>query len=328
MAGQLHTRRTALWSVAAALACGRVGAAGTAPMPRIGLLSGAGFPELELAFVDELRKLGLIEDRDFALERRFAHHDTPEVKQMGAQLAQSRVSLVVASSLPLAIAVREANPQMPMIVGTCPGMVSNGFAQSLDKPGGIYTGIDELPPGVTARRLRLLKAAAPEVTRVALLSTTPGHGGHEIQVSDAECAARELGIEVKAYRASSLSGLHASLEAIRADGMNGLQNFQGVLSLINRQLIVDLAQKYRVPAVYPIRVFATDGGLMVYGIDIVDQFQRAASYVDRILRGERAGDLPVQMPTKFRFVINLKTARAIGITVPPMLLAGADEVIE
>jgi ABC transporter substrate binding protein len=195
MAGQLHTRRTALWSVAAALACGRLHAAGTAPMPRIGLLSGAGFPELELAFVDELRKLGLIEDRDFVLARRFAHHDTPEVSQMGAQLA------------------------------------------------------------------------------------------------------------------------------------HGLQNFQGVLSLINRQLIVDFAATHRIPAIYQSVPFAHSGGLMTWAPVQAEQMRIAARLTARILAGASPGDLPVAFPEKYFLTLNTLAAARIGLEFPRELASRADKII-
>lgn len=158
------------------------------------------------------------------------------------------LEVVVADSLPLALAIRDANPAMPLVIVTTPGLVSNGFAKTIEHPGGNATGIDELPPGVTAKQLELLKTAAPIVSRVALLSTTPGRGGHEAQVADAQQEAAKLGVAIKPYRATSVAELEHALTAIAAEGTDGLLNFQGGLSYINRQLIVDFAAKHRVPA--------------------------------------------------------------------------------
>jgi putative ABC transport system substrate-binding protein len=214
-----------------------------------------------------------------------------------------------------------------MVIGTCPGMVSNGFAQTLEHPGGIYTGMDELPPGVTARRLSLLKTAAPAVTRVALLSTTPGRGGHEVQVADAERAASSLGVEVRPYRAATLGELKRALEGIASDSMNGMLNFQGGLSLGNRQLIVDFAAERRIPSIYQATLFAEAGGLMAWAPDLVEQYREAARFVDQILRGARPGDLPIKQPEKYYLTVNSSAARKIGLTFPQELLAQATRVL-
>ena len=157
------------------------------------------------------------------------------------------LELVVVQALPAALAARTANPAMPLVIVTGPGLVGNGFARTIEHPGGNATGIDELPPGVTARRLELLKTAAPAVSRVALLSTTPGRGGHEAQLADAQEAASKLGVTVKPYRANSLVELEHALGVIAAESMNGLLNFQGGLSFVNRQLIVNFAASHRIP---------------------------------------------------------------------------------
>jgi putative ABC transport system substrate-binding protein len=211
---------------------------------------------------------------------------------MAAELARMDLTLIFAAALPYALEVRKANPSMPMVIGTCPGMVSNGFAETLDRPGGIYTGIDELPPGVTAQRLRLLKAAAPAVTRVGLLSTTPGRGGHEAQIADVRTAVLETGVEVQPYRATSFRELIRALERIAGDGMNGMLNFQGGLSLSNRQLIVDFATEKGIPAIYQTSLFVDAGGLMAWAPNLLEQFRMAARLVDRILKGSSPGERP------------------------------------
>jgi putative ABC transport system substrate-binding protein len=216
---------------------------------------------------------------------------------------------------------------MPMVIGTCPGLVSNGFAESLDRPGGIYTGIDELPPGVTAHRLRLLKVAAPAVTRVALLSTTPGEGGHEAQVADAEAAAAELGVQVRPYRAASSDEVRRALERIALDNMNGMLNFQGALSLSNRQLIVDFAAEKRIPSVYQATLFAEAGGLMSWAPDLVEQYRAAARYADQVLRGAKPGDLPAMYPENYYLTLNSTAARRVGLEFPDELTAQANRVV-
>jgi putative tryptophan/tyrosine transport system substrate-binding protein len=293
---------------------------------RIGFLSGA-VPALFKAFEEELAKLGYVAGKNLLIEKRIARPNTSDTAEHAAELARMDLDLILAAALPQALEVRKANPAMPMVIATCPGMVSNGFARSLERPGGIYTGMDELPPGVTAKRLRLLKAAAPHVSRVALLSTTPGRGGHEAQLADAERVAKPLGLAVKSYRAKSLTELETALAAIADDGMEGLMNFQGGLSLANRQLIVDFAAQNRLPAIYQAVFFVEAGGLMAWAPDQEQQYREAARYVDRILRGSRPGDLPIRYPGKYYLTINQGVARGLRLTLPPSLLAQADRVL-
>ncbi len=292
---------------------------------RIGFLSGA-VPTLIAAFEEELRRLGYDFGKNLFIERRTSRSNTSDMTIHAAELAKMDLDLIVAAALPQALEIRKANPNMPMVIATCPGMVSNGFAKTLKRPGGIYTGMDELPPGVTAKRLRLLKAAAPKVSRIALLSTTPGSGGHEVQLADAEKVAKSLGLIVKPYRATSLSELETALADISKDGMDGLANFQGGLSLANRQLIVDFAAKNRIPAVYQAIFFVEAGGLMAWAPDQEEQYREAARYVDRILKGAKPGDLPVHFPERYYLAINKKAAKGLGLDLPPSLVSKADRV--
>jgi putative ABC transport system substrate-binding protein len=299
----------------------------TKAMPRIGFLLGAGYSEMDTAFTEELHKLGFIETQNITIERRFAKPNSSDVTTMSAELAQMDLSLIVAGALPFALEVRKNNPKMPMVIATCPGMISNGFAESMEHPGGIYTGMDELPKGVTSRRLQLLKEAAPTVTRIALLSTTPGTGGHEIQLAEAEKMAATLGIEVKPYRASSLQQLEKALENLISDGMNGLLSFQGGLSLANRKLIVDHAQQNKIPAIYQATLFTESGGLMSWAPDLLQQYREAAHYVSEILKGAKPGDLPVKHPEKYYLTLNANAAKKIDLTFPANILAQASRVL-
>jgi len=169
---------------------------------RIGFLSGDN-PSLVAAFDAELRRLGYVPGKNLVVETRITRANTPDAATHAAEFAHMDLDLVVAGSLPPALEIRKAAPALAMVIATCPGIVSNGFAASLDHPGGHVTGIDELPPGVTAKRLKLLKIAAPHVSRIALLSTTPGRGGHEVQLADAQQTAAGLGVSVEPYRAAS-----------------------------------------------------------------------------------------------------------------------------
>jgi putative ABC transport system substrate-binding protein len=175
--------------------------------------------------------------------------------------------------------------------------------------------------------LELLKTAAPVVSRVALLSTTPGHGGHELQLADAQQAAARLGVTVKPYRATSLAELEQALGVIAAESMNGLLNFQGGLSFVNRQLIVDFAASHHIPAIYQATVFAMAGGLMAWAPDLADQHRTAARYVDQILKGANPGDLPIRYPSRYYLTVNKTAARNIGLTVPSALLSIADRIL-
>jgi putative ABC transport system substrate-binding protein len=284
-------------------------------------------PSLTAAFEGELRRLGYVEGENLEIEKRLLSGAPGEVRQYAVELARMDLELIVAGALPMALAVREANPAMPMVIATCPGMISNGFAQSLEKPGGLVTGMDELPPGVTAKRLSLLKTAAPQVSRIALLSTTPGKGGHETQLAEAEEAAVALGVDVKAYRAASVAELEVALAAIADDARNGLLNFQGGLSLFKHQLIIDFAAAHRLPAIYQATLFAEAGGLMAWAPDLPHQYRTAANYADRILKGAKPGDLPITHPPRYFLTISSRAAQGLGLLLPPALLAQADRVL-
>jgi putative ABC transport system substrate-binding protein len=294
-------------------------------MPHIGFMSGAE-PSLIPAFEDELRRLGYTAGKNLHIEMRIARRNTTDTAVHAAELAAMDLDFVVVAALPQALALRQANPKMPMVIITCPGMVSNGFADSLERPGGIYTGLDELPPGVTRKRLQFLKRAAPSISRVALLSTTPGRGGHEAQLMDAEAAARDLGFSVKPYRASSVDELAAALDVIKNDRMNGLLSFQGGLSLANRQVIVDFATVQRLPAVYQSAFFVESGGLIAWAPDQQEQYRAGARIADQIIKGRKPGDIPVRYPEPYQLHLNRKAAAAIGLTLPGDLVAEAYRV--
>jgi len=186
--------------------------------------------------------------------------------------------------------------------------------------------MDELPPGVTATRLRLLKAAAPSISRVGLLSTTPGRGGHEAQLADATAAAPALEVTVRPYRATNPSELLAALTSMAADGMQGFVNFQGGLSLGLRDRIVAFARQHRLPAIYQSKLFVEAGGLMSYAPDQNEQFRQAARYVARILEGAKPGDLPIRYPDRYYLTVSRAAASAIALELPAAILRQANQI--
>ena len=292
---------------------------------RIGFMIGEGFPTLVGAFRSELRRLGYIEGQNLLLESRFGRG--ADTARQALELAQLDLDVIVAGALPQALALKALAVSTPVVIATAPGIVANGLAQSMQRPGGNFTGMDELPPGLTATRLRLLMTASPQVRKVALLSTTPGVVSHAIQLADAEGEAARIGIAVKAYRVSSPAELEPALAAIEADSMRGLLNFQGGLSLTVRDLIIDFAKRRRLPAIYQSKLFVDSGGLMALSPDQEEQYRMAARNADRVIRGTKPGDIPILYPPRYFLSINLKAAAEIGFHVPETLLKRADIVV-
>jgi len=293
---------------------------------RLGIIIGSE-PTLFAAFDAQMRQLGWVPGENVILELRKTRANTSDSATFAAELARLNLDLVLVGSLPPALEMRQAKPDQPMVIATCPGLVSNGFAATMDRPGGHATGIDELPPGVTAKRLKLLKTAAPGIARVALVSTTPGRGGHEAQLADAQQAAPALGITVKPYRAASLDELKTALAAIADDRMEAIATFQGAVAILNRQVIIDFAAAHRLPAVYQAVAFPDSGGLMAWAPDLVEQYRDAARYVDQILKGANPGDLPARYPSGYFLTINAGAAAALHLELPPALLVQVDRVV-
>jgi len=204
--------------------------------------------------------------------------------------------------------------------------VGNGYADSLARPGGNATGFIQFEYGLAGKCMELLKEIAPGVTRVAVLRE-PGQAAIG-QWAIIQAVAQSLGVELKAIWLPDASEIERTISAFAGSPNGGLVVAVSAAALVHRELIVTLAARHRLPAVYPYRIFVTSGGLITYGPDISSQYRRAAGYVDRILKGEKPGDLPVQAPTKYELVINLKTAKTLGLEIPPTVLARADEVIE
>ena len=296
------------------------------PPQRIGFLIRAGYPQLVAAFTDELTRLGQIEGETIVVEKRFSQADLSDLPAQATELVRSDVALIVAASLSQALAVRRVGPDMPMVIATCAGMVSNGFAKSVNHPGGHATGIDELPPGVTAKRLSLLKFAAPQVSRIGLLSTSEGVGAYETQLADAQSAAPGLGLNVTPYPAASLAEIEQALAAMVNDNMQGLVNLQGGLSLFHRRAIIEFVAARRMPSIFQATLFAEAGGLMSWAPDLSGNIVRRRG-MSIIFCAARSLVTCPSDPPKYYLTINAAAARALGLTLPPALLAQADRVL-
>jgi putative ABC transport system substrate-binding protein len=278
------------------------------------------------AFAQALKQLGWSDGRNLRIDTRWATAD--DVRRHAAELAALAPDVLVAATGtstvgPLLLATRT----VPIVFVTVIDPVGAGFVASLAQPGGNATGFTIYEYSMIGKWLELLKEIAPRVTRAAVLrdpAVTSGIG----QFGAVQSVAPSLGVELSPVDVRDAGEIERAIAAF-ARGLNGgLIVTGGALSIVHRNLITTLAARHKLPAVYPARFYVTAGGLISYGPDLVDQYRRAAGYVDRILRGEKPADLPVQAPTKYELVVSLKTAKALGLTVPPTLLARADEVIE
>jgi len=324
-------RRWAAYLLGIAVSCA-VGLPDMAQQPgkifRIGVLSPAASPSTK-AF-DSLRKglrdLGYIEGTNITIEYRLAAWDYSRLPPMAGELVRLPVDVIVTDTQKSAVIAHEATRTIP-IVGATLGAdpVAAGLAASFAHPGGNVTGFSGFGVELSGKRLQLLKEAAPAIARIAGLwsPTMP-----TALRSATEEAARTLGIELRTIEVATPDQIPAGLEAAVAGGTEALVVLPDAMFWNERARIVALAAKYRMPAIYPEREYAEDGGLLAYSQNVSHQFRRAASYVDKILKGAKPGDLPIEQPTKFEMVINLKTAKALGLTIPPSILARADEVIE
>jgi putative ABC transport system substrate-binding protein len=328
----LYKRRDFITLLGAAAAWPVAARAQEARTRRIGVLwpLPADHPDAQArhaAFLQALRQLGWTEGGNVQIEARWAAGDVAITRKQAAELAALTPDVILASGSAGAAAILQATRSVPVVFVVVPDPVGSGFVESLAEPGGNATGFMMFEYDLSAKWLELLKEIAPTVTRAAVLrdaALTAGIG----QFAVIQSVARSVGIDVKAINLSDAARLESSVEAFARAPNGGLILTASALSAVHRDLIISLAAKYRLPATYQERSYAAAGGLVSYGSNFLDQFRRAAGYVDRILKGEKPGDLPVQAPTKYELVLNLKTAKALGLELPPALLARADEVIE
>jgi putative ABC transport system substrate-binding protein len=310
---------------------GAAGAQQTGKLPRIGWLGG---PSRESAqpfvrvFQQGLKDLGWVEGRNIIIEWRFAGGNAERLPGLAKELIRLPVDLIVVPSTPPALAARNATNTIPLVAVSMGDPVALGLVSSLARPGGNVTGLTSvLGPEIAGKQLELLKETVPKVSRMAVL-WNPATSGNVLALTQANLAARALRVELQPFEARSLADFDGAFTAMSAKRAGALLILGDVLFTAHRKRLVELSGKNRLPAIYSDRPFVDDGGLMSYGPNVFDNFRRAATYVDKILKGAKPADLPVEQPTKFELIINLKMARALGLIIPRSLLARADEVIE
>ena len=300
-------------------------------MRRIGVLFGAGVDDGDLqarhaAFLQALQQLGWTDSGNVRIDTRFGAGNANNIRRYAAELATLAPDVILATGN-VVEQLLQATRAVPIVFVVVPDPVGAGYVDSLSRPGGNVTGFMQFEYSLTAKWLELLKQIAPGVTRAAVLreSALPAGIG---QFAVIQYVALSVGVEVSPVNVSDAPEIERAIAAYARQPNGGLIVTASALAAVHRDLIVTLAARHKLPAVYSQRHYVTAGGLISYGADFIDQHRRAASYVDRILKGEKPADLPVQAPTKYELVINLKTAKALGLDVPPTLLARADEVIE
>jgi putative ABC transport system substrate-binding protein len=278
------------------------------------------------AFLQALRELGWIEGRNIRFDYRWGGRDVDPRKE-AVELVALAPDVILASGGQVVGPLREATRTLPIVFTQTPDPVGAGFVASLARPGGNATGFTNFEYGLSGKWLEVLREVAPGITRAAVLRDAANPAGTG-QWGAIQAVASPLGVELTPIDVRERGEIERGLTAFAAGSNRGLIVSSSGFAILHRELIIALAAKHRLPAVYPFRFYAIEGGLISYGPDPIDPHRRAASYVDRILKGEKPSDLPVQAPTKYELVINLKTAKALGLDVPPTLLARADEVIE
>src|SRR6516165_855287 len=303
------------------------------PVRRIGVL--IGFAESDpavqswlTAFRDALAKLGWTEGRNLRIEVRWTDADPDKMKTFAKELVDLRPDAILSVTTPVTGALVHETQTIPIVIATVSDPISSGFVTSLGRPGSNVTGFALYEPGMGGKWLELLKQIAPGVKRVALLFNPATTVPVKFYMSSIEAAASSFPVQTSTAPVHAQDEIEGVIAALAGNAGAGLIVMPDLFNVINRDLIIAPAARYRVPAIYFFRSFAESGGLVSYGPDFAPQYPEAAEYIDRILKGEKPGDLPIQMPVKVPLLINLKTANALGLDVPLRLLNAADDVIE
>jgi putative ABC transport system substrate-binding protein len=301
----------------------------TAKVSRIGFLS-PGSPDLETrrlgAFQQSLRELGYVEGHNIAIESRFAEGQYDRLPGLAAELVRLKVDVILTYAQPAIQAAKQATGTIPIVMTGNIDPVASGFVASLAHPGGNITGLSLMAPELVEKQLEILKEVVPTVTRVALLGN-PANVGNAPQLRYAQDTARTLGMRLQPLEVRGPDDLDSAFAAMTTERAEAVIVLVDAMLLDNRTRLADLAATHRLPAVYGLSDHAEVGGLVAYGAGVLDRYRRAATYVDKILKGAKPADLPVEQPTTFELVINLKTAQALSLTIPPSLLFQADKVI-
>ena len=307
--------------------CSAVEAQQTGKVTRIGFLdssTASGMAGLLEAFRQELSKLGWIEGKNITIEYRFAEQKTERLPELAADLVRLKVDLIVTSGGMPPLAAKKTTSTIPIVMTSSGDPVSQGLVASLARPGGNVTGLASLSPELNTKRLEILRDAVPKLARVGLLGTSGS-----VQWKEIRPAALALKLKLEEIDAQpDAKGLESFFKTAKQKQVGAIMTPAGRRFFVERKRIVELAAKHRLPAIYPDREFVDEGGLMSYGADLSDLYRRAAVYVDKILKGAKPADLPVQQATNFEFVINLKAAKQIGLTLPVRVLERANQVIK
>jgi putative ABC transport system substrate-binding protein len=309
--------------------CPLVARAQQAGVPVIGVLSIAGIRPLSLeAFRRGLSGTGYVEGRNLVVEFRFAQNRLERMPILAGELVRRQVNVIFAPNTPSALAAKAATRSIPIVFLSPSDPVENGLVASLNRPGGNLTGISSLNIAVAAKRLQLMHELLPAATSIACLINPVSSVNAEAETRELQVAARTLGVQLVVLNASGQSEFEAAFAAAVRERVGGLVIGSDPIFFGNSDLLVPLADRYRMPTIYPIRDATVAGGLMNYGTDFIEVWRQAGFYAGRILKGEKPADLPVQQVTKIELVINMKTAKALGLAFPTALLVRADEVIE
>ena len=305
-----------------------VGAQQTGKVWRIGYLGNTSGPtETTEAFREGLRELGYIEGQNILIEYRWAGGESDKAHKLAAELVGLKVDVLVASSSVAALAAKQATGTIPIVVTAAGDPVAQGFVRSLARPGGNLTGLSSMSIDVVGKQLELFREAVPKVSRVAILQN-PNNQNHARLLREAEGSARALGMHLLILNARSASDIDTAFAAMATKRVDGVLILRDALFATQAARIAALAVKGKLPTMHGFPAAAEAGVLLAYGTSTRDSFRRAATYVDKIFKGAKPADLPVEQPTKFELVINLKTAKAIGLTIPQSVLLRADHVIE
>jgi putative ABC transport system substrate-binding protein len=278
-------------------------------------------------FLEAMHELNYLEGRNLIVRRAFADGKADRLPGLVADLVQAKVDVIVTTSTAETLAAKRATSMIPIVMTVVPDPVEQGLVASLPRPAGNVTGITSVVPGITQKYVELLREAVPSASRFAVLGTGPNVPSPEIR-REVQTAAQQLGVTVSFLEIKGPGDLDPALARAKKDGAGGIIAPLGAFTYAHRAKLVQLALKHRLPGIYWARDYVEEGGLMSYGASFADVGRRAAYFVDRLLKGAKPADLPVEQPTTFELVINAKTAKALGLTIPPSLLLRADEVIQ
>jgi putative tryptophan/tyrosine transport system substrate-binding protein len=320
----MDRRHFLLTSLAGALAAPLAAGAQAGKVPRVGFLANVRSPGTA-GFQKGLQDLGYVEGQNIIVEWKFAEGKLERLPELAAELVRLKVDVIVAPADPYVEAARSATTTIPIVFALVTDPIGRGFVESLAKPGGNITGLSNVSRELAAKRLELLREMVSGASQIGVLGNPATRA---LTWPDTEAAARSLGVQLSLHEARNVGDLEGAFTTMRRDGVVAVIELPDAMFYAERRRIADLALKHRLPTISAFREFAEAGGPMAHGADNGDLLRRSVTYVDKIVKGAKPANLPVEQPTKFELVINLKTAKALGLTIPQSLLLRADQVIE